>query len=182
MPNTTPDNIWYPDNSTAVDDLAGLFSTQATSVQAALAAMRAAQANGTTAAAVTDSGWQLSGLTVAANWSGLTDSNGGSGTSIKGGMRKVGSLVELRFRVTRSGATLTANAQGNIGDTLCATINNTAYRPSGTVYALMDFGPGKGTGGVRIETDGQIFVVDAYPSAQITSGTQIQVSAHYFTG
>lgn len=178
MPNTTPDNIYYPDDATEVDDLAGLFSAQATSVQAALAAIRTSLAPTPT----TDTGWTLSGLTVAANWSGLADSVGNTGSGLKGGMRKIGNHVELRFRATRGGTTLTANAQGNIGDTLVCTINNTAFRPSGNVYAIFDFGPGMGTGGCRIEPDGTINVVDAYPSAKIAPGNIIQISANYFTG
>lgn len=178
MPNTTPDNIYFPDDSTEVDDLAGIFAAQAASVQAALAALRVASAP----VPIVDTGWTLTGLNVATGWSGITDSNGNSGTVIKGGMRKVGNDTELRFRATRSGGALTANAQGNIGDTLVATINNTAFRPAGTVYATFDLGPGKGTGGIRIGTDGSVFVVDAYPSAKINSGDQIQVSARYFTG
>lgn len=178
MPNTTPDNIYYPDDNTLVDNLAGLFSTQATSVQAALSAIRAQLAP----TPVSDTGWTLNGLTVASGWSSISDSNGNTGSTIKGGMRKVGSHVELRFRATRSGAVLTANSQGNIGDTLVATINNTAFRPSGNIYATYDIGPGVGTGGCRIQSDGSVFVVDAYPSARINPGNQIQISANFFTG
>lgn len=178
MPNTVPDGVWFPDDNTAVDNLAGLFSAQATSVQAALATLRAQLAP----TPISDSGWTLSGLTVAPNWSGIADSVGNTGSGLKGGMRKIGSLVELRFRVTRTGTTLTANAQGNIGDTLVCTINNTAFRPSGNIYATFDLGPGKGTGGCRIEPDGTVNVVDAYPTATIAAGTQIQVAANYFTG
>jgi hypothetical protein len=179
MPNTTPDNIYYPDNQTAVDDLAGLFAAQATSVQAALASMRTAL----TPVPITDSGWTLNGLTLAAGWTGIADSSGNSGTTgLKGGMRKVGNRVELRFRATRSGVALTANAQGNIGDNIVCTINNTPFRPAGSIYATYDFGPGIGTGGCRIESDGNIYIVDAYPTAQIKPGQQIQVTANYFTG
>lgn len=178
MPNTTPDNIYFPDDSTEVDDLAGLFADQAASVQAALSALRTAVAPVPTA----DTGWLLTGLTVASGWTGITDSMGNSGGSIVGGMRKVGSHVELRFRATRTGATLTANAQGNIGDTLVATINNTGLRPAGSVYATFDLGPGTGTGGCRIQNDGQIVIVDAYPSATIAAGKSVQIGANYFTG
>lgn len=178
MPNTTPDNIYYPDDQTAVDNLAGLFASQATSVQAALAALRTALAP----TPISDTGWTLNGLTVAANWSGLTDSNGVSGSTLTGGMRKVGSHVELRFRATRSGTTLTANSQGNIGDTLVCTINNTAFRPAGNIYGTFDIGPGMGTGGCRIEPSGAVYIVDAYPSAKITSGSRIQIGVNYFTG
>lgn len=180
MPNTTPDNIYYPDDSTEVDDLAGIFADTATSVQAALASIR----SGVSAAqpAITDTGWLLTGLNVASGWTGIADSVGSSSAPLKGGMRMIGNHVELRFRATRSGATLTANAQGNFGDNVVATINNTALRPAGNVYASFDIGPGTGMGGVRIEPDGTVNVVDAYPSAKITSGLVIQVSANYFTG
>lgn len=179
MPNTTPDNIYYPDDSTAVDDLAGLFSAQATSVQAALASIRTSLAPVPTS----DTGWTLSGLTLgSAGWSGIADSTGNTGAGLKGGMRKVGNLVELRFRATRAGADLVANAQGNIGDSIVAVINNTALRPSGMVFATFDFGPGLGTGGCRVQADGGVYVVDAYPNSKILTGQQIQVHAIYFTG
>jgi hypothetical protein len=177
MPNTTPDNIYYPDDSTEVDDLAGIFADQATSVQAALAAIRTSLAP----VPVSDTGWLLTGLTVASGWSGIADSVGSTSAPLKGGMRKVGSHVELRFRVTRTGAAITANAQGNFGDNLIATINNTALRPAGNIYASFDI-TGTGMGGCRIEPDGTINVVDAYPSAKINSGAIIQVTANYFTG
>lgn len=179
MPNTTPDNIYFPDNSTAVDDLAGLFASQATSVQAALSALRTALAP----VPITDTGWTLNGLVPSSPaWVGITDPDGLSGTSVKGGMRKVGNLVELRFRATRGGATLTANSQGNIGDSLLANITNTAFRPAGTVYGTFDFGPTMGTGGFRVQPDGAIYVVDAYPNAKINSGSTIQCGVNYFTG
>jgi hypothetical protein len=179
MPNTSPDNIYYPDNQTTVDDLAGLFAAQATSVQAALATIRTALAP----VPVFDSGWTLNGLTPAAGWTGIADSSGNSGTtSLRGGMRKIGSHVELRFRATRSGVTLTANNQGNIGDNIVCTINNTAFRPAGSVYATFDFGPGVGTGGCRVEADGNVYIVDAYPNATIAGGKQVQITANYFTG
>jgi hypothetical protein len=178
MPNTTPDNIYYPDDSTAVDDLAGLFADQATSVQAALALLRTSLAP----VPVADSGWLLNGLTPATGWNGISDSMGNSGSSLKGGMRKVGQHVELRFRATRSGGTLTANAQGNLGDNLVCTINNTGFRPAGSVYATYDFGPGIGTGGCRIQADGTVYIVDAYPTAKIAAGNQVQITANYFTG
>jgi len=179
MPNTTPDNIWYPDNQTEVDDLAGLFAAQATSVQAAFASIRTAL----TPVPISDSGWTLNGLTLATGWTGIADSSGNSGsTALKGGMRKIGQHVELRFRATRSGVTLTANTLGNIGDNIVCTINNTAFRPAGSIYATFDFGPGVGTGGCRIESDGNVYIVDAYPNAKIEGGKQIQITANYFTG
>jgi hypothetical protein len=177
MPNTVPHSVYYPDNNTQVDDLAGLFAAQANSVKAALSQLESDLAP----VPVSDTGWTLAGITVAGGWSGVADANGNA-SNLKGGMRKIGSLVELRFRVTRSGAALTANAQGNIGDTLVCTINNTAYRPAGNIYSTFDLGPGRGTGGCRIEADGTVNVVDAYPTAKINSGDQIQITAMYFTG
>lgn len=178
MPNTTPDNIYYPDNATNVDDLAGLFAAQATSVQAALAGLRTFA----TPLPQADSGWTLAGITAATNWTGITDSMGNSGAPLLGGMRKVGNDVEFRFRATRTGATLTANAQGNIGDTLVCTINNTSFRPAGSIYATFDLGPGTGTGGCRIENNGSVYIVDAYPSATIIAGSRVQITSRFFTG
>lgn len=178
MPNTTPDSIYYPDNGTEVDDLAGLFAAQATSVQAALASLRAGVAADTPV--ITDTGWTLTGLNIAPGWTGPQDSLGNT-SSLKGGMRKIGNHVELRFRATRSGVTITAGSTGNFGDNVVATINNTAFRPSGNIYASFDM-TGTGMGGVRIELDGTINIVDAYPGASIPAGKIIQVSANYFTG
>lgn len=177
MPNTLPDSIYYPDDNTMVDDLAGIFASQATSVQAALSNLRTALAP----TPVTDTGWTLAGITPATNFSGIADSMGNS-TGLKGGLRKVGNLVELRFRVTRSGATLSAGSNGNVADTLVATITNSALRPSGIVYNLFDIGPGTGSGGARVEPDGSVKIIDAYPNRQIPSGTVLQFQFMYFTG
>jgi hypothetical protein len=178
MPVTSPDNIYYPDGDTKVAPLQTIFATQATSVQNAFTALRIEAAP----QVYTDSNWTLSGLTAnAPAFTGMSDSNGRT-SSVKGGVRKWGPMVELRFRVTKGSGTITASDQGNVGDATVATITNAAYRPAGTVYTIFDYGPGLGSGAARIETDGSVVITDFYPKAKIEAGKQIQIDAVYFTG
>jgi hypothetical protein len=178
MPTTSPDNIWYPADTDSVSPLQLLFSNQATSVQNALTQVRI----DATPAQYTDSSWTLAGLSAnSPAFTGLSDSQGRT-TGIKGGMRKWGPVVELRFRVTKGSGTITANDQGNLGDATVANIGNAQFRPAGTVYALFDYGPGLGSGAARIETGGGIVITDFYPKSKIEAGKQIQIDAMYFAG
>lgn len=174
---TTSNGIWYPDDNTKVDNLAGLFSTMASSINTAINSV----GDGIQPVTYTDTGWTLNGITAAANFSTVTDANGNT-TSVKGGMRRWGPMVELRFRIKYTGPLLRADANGNLADKLCATISNTSMRPSGNVYSGFNYGPGKGTGGIRVEPDGTINIVDLYPNAEILTNFVCQIYATYFTG
>lgn len=176
MPNTTR-GIYYPDENTLVAPLEAVFAAQAMSMDNALAALETSSAPTT----ITDTGWSLSGISLATGFTGLSDSQGRT-TSVKGGLRMWGPLVEARFRVTKGTGTITANASGNIGDVLIATITNAAMRPAGTVYAQFDYGPGLGSGALRIGTDGTVVLTDFYPNGTIIAGNQIQADAMFFTG
>lgn len=178
MPTTSPDNLYYPDDNTTIAPLQTVLATMQTSTQTALQNIRTATAPAT----ITDGGWTLSGLTPnSPAFTGMSDSQGRT-TSIKGGMRKWGPLVELRFRITKGSGTITANDQGNVGDATVANITNPNYRPSGTKYAQFDYGPGLGSGAARIESDGSVVITDFYPKAKIEAGKQIQIDAMYFVG
>lgn len=182
MPTTSPDNLYYPDENTDIAPLEAVLAAMQTSNQNAVNKIRTDLAP----QIISDSGWTLAGLSVAAGFSGLSDSQGRA-TGIKGGMRKWGPLVELRFRVTKGTGTITAGSPtstqpGNIGDVTIATITNTAYRPAGAVYFMYDYGPGLGSGAGRIGSDGVIAITDFYPSGKIEAGKQIQVDAVFFTG
>lgn len=178
MPTTSPDNLYYPDEGTQITPLQTILANMQTSTQNALNQLRIDAAP----LVYTDTGWTLSGLNAnTPAFTGIADSNGRT-TALGGGMRKWGPVIELRFRVTKGTGTITANAQGNIGDATCATISNTAYRPAGTVYTLFDYGPGLGSGAARIGTDGTVVLTDFYPNAKIEPGRQIQIDAFYFAG
>lgn len=126
----------------------------------------------------TDSNWQLSTITIAAGWGTRTDPSGGTADRGNGGVRRVDQFVELRFRVTRTGATLTSSSSGNIPDTSVGVIPS-AYAPSSTVYGNVHL-PGSALGSVRVQTDGTVVLTDLYPNNTIAAGTVIQVSAFWF--
>lgn len=177
MPTTANHAIYYPDVNTQISPLASVFAAMANSVDNALSNLE----NQVQPVTINDSGWTLAGLAVATGFTGLSDSQGRT-TAVQGGARKWGPIVELRFRVTKGTGNITATAKGNIADVTVATITNSALRPAGTYYGQFDYGPGLGSGAIRVGTDGTVVMTDFYPDGVIEAGRQIQVDAVYFTG
>lgn len=128
-----------------------------------------------------DTGWAFgSNFSLASGWSTLVDPNGvGSGSSLAGGIRLVGKQLELRFRVNRTGSTLTADSSGNLADTLVCTINTAAYQPASPIYDnFYVIGVRQGT--VRLGTDGTVAITDMVPNGTISTGDTVQVGIRGF--
>lgn len=93
--------------------------------------------------------------------------------------RKSAGATEWSVMLTYSGATITANSTGNIGDTLCMTLP-TECRPLSETYLIYEVA-GITAGSVRVGTDGTCTLTTLYPTSSIGPNT-IKFSATFVTG
>lgn len=125
-----------------------------------------------------DTGWSMNPIVVSAGWDTLVDPEGQAPSSI-GGIRKRNSIVEIRFRISRNGATI-ASSGGNVADTNIASLP-AAYWPASTVYGTASLGPASGIGEVRVDPAGNI-ILTALTDGSVGNDAVIQVNAMYFVG
>lgn len=92
----------------------------------------------------------------------------------------LGPLVVVSFRATRTGATLTVGANGNLADTAILTGIAAAARPTTEpLYFTGTYGGGNGTMGFRLTTTGQIDVIEGPPTRDIVTTTGSVESTFY---
>lgn len=172
--STTSRGYRYPAGTTNVPpDVRGDIQNLATDLNTDVGNVSSAANHGGT-----DTGWSLSAISLLSGWDTKTDPQGNTSGTLVGGARKVGSMVELRFRVNRNGGTISPSSGGNLGDNPVATITST-YRPSGVTYASF-YVPGVAQGSFRIETGGNLVITDMYPGASIPNNTVLQLDATYY--
>lgn len=93
--------------------------------------------------------------------------------------RQWGPVVSIRLEFTRTGAALTANAQGNIiGDPSLCTINTVEARPSQQWVATIGSSTTSGTG--IMSTAGNISIADLNSSSSIATDDTVRVTETYF--
>lgn len=120
----------------------------------------------------TDTGWVTEGFTPASGW----DLTGGYATA-----RKVGPLSDVRVQVSRSGADITANSTGNIGESNVLTVPP-QFAPSGT-YALCTARGGSGTSGSAIlYTTGTIVLSDLHAGSTISQDSLVTFQFTFLDG
>jgi hypothetical protein len=108
--------------------------------------------------------------------SGLTAGTNFSVTSFSG--RRTCGVVNIVVILNCTGGTITADAAGNISDTLCATLP-AGWRPvAGTQFISYDKG-GIADGAVRVATDGTCTLVSLSPTATIVSGQTVNFSTTF---
>lgn len=105
-----------------------------------------------------------SGTSAAAGWS-LAAFEG----------RQFGPVVMVRLTMTRTGAAITADAAGNIGDSLVATLPGAWSPVSGTCQGSYDKG-GVADGSVSIGTDGKITLKTLSPTASIATSDTVSIA------
>lgn len=110
-------------------------------------------------------GWVTAGFSLSAGFS-----LGGLGAKA----RFVGGLIEVRFQITRTGATMTASAVGNFADTNAMTIPS-QFAPLDQLIVPWQSSVGGGTG--RITTGGVFQITDGYSNMTISSGDNISVTS-----
>lgn len=91
-----------------------------------------------------DTGWTTTGLVIASGWDGF------SGL----GVRRVGVVVEVRFRVDRNGSTISESG-GNLTDTLVATLP-AGFRPSNSDVRVVVSGSVAAVG--RVDSAGNLYL------------------------
>ncbi|MGR4847919.1 hypothetical protein [Streptomyces sp. LARHCF252] len=107
-----------------------------------------------------------SGLVIATNFTASTFA-----------ARKTCGVCTFKAVVTRSGSTLTADAAGNLADTLAATLP-VGYRPAESFIASFDKG-GTAEGTATVDTDGTITLKTLSPTATIATSTNVTITATY---
>lgn len=128
-----------------------------------------------------DTGWSLSPIVAASGWGTKTDPSGNT-SSLTGGVRRYGELVEYRFRLNRSGADVVGTASGNIvGDPTIATVNPSTFPQYVPTTVVEDrFGVvGVQAGTARMDQTGAITISDIYPNDSISNGSTIQVTLRF---
>lgn len=114
--------------------------------------------------------WTLAPLSAATGFSTITDPAGNTSGTLAGGVRKHGNLLDISFRITYNGATITAS-NGDIGDTTCANLA-AGYRPSSPRF--INFGP-NGQGLARVGSDGIIQLITLDSAQTIPAGRILQL-------
>lgn len=144
--------------------------TQTANIATGLATNNA-QAATITAAALTDTGWDNSGiLASAAGWSNI------SGTTTRVRIRN--GVIQLFIGYTRTGATIVSSvSSGAMADTLVCTLG-LPYRPDVTSIAACQYG-GTNLGGVYIDPAGNVKVYHGAPGVDIDAGNTIYASFMY---
>lgn len=115
---------------------------------------------------------QLTGTTTVAT-SGAVAGSGWSLSSFEG--RQFGPIVMVRLTMSRTGATITADATGNIGDSLVVTLPAAWSPVSGTCQGSYDKG-GVADGSVSIGTDGKATIKTLSPTATIATGDTVSIA------
>lgn len=93
--------------------------------------------------------------------------------------RRWGPMAAIRVEFQRTGAALTANAQGNIvGDPTLCTINTTEVRPDQQLVAVINASVTSGSG--IMSTGGLITIADLNSNSSIATDDVVRVTSTYF--
>jgi hypothetical protein len=113
--------------------------------------------------------------TVETTTSGLTAATDFSVTSFNG--RRTCGVATVRLLLSYTGATITSSATGNIGDTLACTLPS-GWRPHDDFVVNYDKS-GVASGSCTILSDGTCTLKTLDPTATITSGSSITITASF---
>ncbi|MFC9949187.1 hypothetical protein ACFVIN_01240 [Streptomyces prasinus] len=93
--------------------------------------------------------------------------------------RRAAGMTEWAVTLGYTGTAITANATGNIGDTLCMTLPPDCW-PAAETYEIFEVA-GTTAGSVRIMTNGQCLLTTLYPTSTIGTNT-VKFSGAFATG
>lgn len=119
------------------------------------------------AGAAHDTGWVALSTTAATGFSVVTSL-----------YRHWGPIVAIHLIITRTGATLTANASGNLADTLICAINTTNARPTQLTYTAIQSTVTSGT--ALVNSTGAITIGDIHSSSSINTDDNVRIMTMYF--
>jgi hypothetical protein len=115
-------------------------------------------------------------------WNTLTELTAASGWSITYARYMLFPMMpicRISLWLVRSGGTISADSEGNFGDTVVAQNLRTSLRAvSDPAYGTFVI-PGRILGSARVETDGQISITDMYPTADIVSTDNLRINFDY---
>jgi hypothetical protein len=86
---------------------------------------------------------------------------------------------QVDLRVTRDGATITPNSNGNIADTLMQTINAPCQPTNRSVFGIGSYKSGGGTAypcNIRMDTDGKIYLTGLTPGIDMANNSDISAT------
>jgi hypothetical protein len=88
-------------------------------------------------------------------------------------------MVRISLWLVRTGGTISAGSSGNFGDAVVAQNLRTSLRTvTNPAYGTFNV-PGRILGSARVETDGQISITDAYPTADIVGTDDVRIDFNY---
>lgn len=176
MPTTTNEGISFPAGSAGVPpDVRGDLESLATTADTAIHSARSTANQGGL-----DTGWSLAQATLQTGWDTKTDPAGNTSGTLVGGVRKIGSEVEVSIRVSRNGTTISGGSDGNFSDSPCLLLAS-GYRPASPRYCQFVI-PGSAGGWGRVDPSGIINLTNIQPGGSIANNTVIQIDAKFFVG
>lgn len=120
-----------------------------------------------------DTGWSKTPFTAMTGW----------GSVARLGIRKIGKLVVCSVELTRTGASITADASGNIGDTAVATLT-APYRigvGSELIHSMSYTKAGVAMGAWRLDSGGELQIETLHTGNSINTNDAIRLYGVWFT-
>lgn len=122
-------------------------------------------------AQINETGDFVSNTTVTSSTAGIVAAANFSTTSFNS--RKTAGITSFTVTLTRSGATITADAAGNITDTLCGTLA-AGFRPNSAQPLIVNYDKaGTACGSLTILSDGTCTLKSLSPTATLASGDSV---------
>jgi hypothetical protein len=154
-----------------IDGSSPILAEQVETVIAGIDARVAAAEGDIAALQVTDPG--------DTGWLALSVAAGAGFTLVSAVYRLWGPVVGIRVEYERTGGTISADSQGNVGgDPTICTINTVAARPSQQELTVIHSSITSGMG--TISTVGVINLTDMHSSSSILTGHFVRISGTYF--